>query len=107
MVSYLPVIFIMLAILTAMVGNRVIRIALRTSIMAASIGVATIGNPSPRVPWIRPANSITPNIAITTSTSKWSNEIIGGQDLGKKVVEFYSSRRMITNMVIQTNLYFL
>ena len=42
--------FAILAILIAMVGNRVIRIALRTSIMVASIGVATIGKPRPRVP---------------------------------------------------------
>ena len=69
--------FAMLKMLIAMVGNRVIRIALRTSIIVASIGVATIGKPRPRVPWIRPANNITAIIAMTIGTSNWNKEING------------------------------
>ena len=39
-----------------MVGNKVIKIADRTSIVVASKGVATIGKPRPKVPCISPAN---------------------------------------------------
>jgi len=55
---------------SATVGSKVIRMALRTSIIVASIGVATIGKPRPSVPWIRPANNITAIIAITIRTSR-------------------------------------
>ena len=68
--------FTMLAMFTAMVGNRVIKMALRTSIMVASIGVATIGKPRPSVPCTSPANRMTHTTANRTGVSNWSNEII-------------------------------
>ena len=66
--------FQMLARLTATVGSSVINIAARTSKNTASIGVATIGKPRPRVPCTSPANKMIDTIAIINGQSNCSSE---------------------------------
>jgi len=64
-----------LIILISVVGIRVIKIAVSTSLSNANNGVAIIGKPNPIVPWTKPANKTTDPAA--SSNTLWSTSTPG------------------------------